>query len=165
MSVVFEMFFSSKVVMLNSTITPGLSFRDVNIPLKELDMTANNSILGNAIKQAAAESTSVDDDNRLDVSQQLLANIQTIIDCNNEDIKRVAKAYGYKSKKKLEQDLMKVGISYSELGISFTPCRTLKDSYTGIENLDDINLPLSATDEEIGIAARKAMSLCTSIYK
>lgn len=75
----------------------------------------------------------------------------------------IRQKYGYKSKKKYEQDLMYIFLKLSSYEYLFSPSHTDKGGSTALDK--DITLSLSTTDEEIGITARKAMTLCTSIYK
>lgn len=46
---------------------------------------------------------------------------------------------------------------------TLSPSHTDKDGSTSLDK--DIILSLSVSDEEIGLEVRKAMNICTSIYK
>ena len=74
--------------------------------------------------------------------------------------------YGYKTKKSLFKNMRSVSITLSDkILVSPSHQDGLDYSFLGLEQSNDLFLNKNATDEEIGVAARKAMSLCTSIYK
>lgn len=155
--------FSSKFIDIRSMVNAGLSFPDINVSPLILEIECTNNELGSAIKDRLSKSIEIAVDDRVRIIRERDLNVYE--EYENQHSKNLIKQFGYRGKKKFEQDLESLGLGIANQQYYFRPCRTFKDSYTGIENIEDITLPLSATDEEVGIAARKAMALCTSVYK
>lgn len=155
--------FSSKFINIQSMVNAGLSFPDINISPIILEIGCTNNELGLAIKDRLSKSTEIAINDRVRVIRE--RNLNAYEEYESQHLKELIKQFGYRGKKKYEQDLESIGLGIANQQYFFRPCRTFKDSYTAIENIEDITLPLSATDEEVGMAARKAMKLCTSIYK
>jgi hypothetical protein len=156
--------FGENFIKLITYINAGLSIVDINYDAIILDIDCNDTELGRAVKKALMQSVVIEDGKeRSKVCQESVLNQDIIKDKMSEADTEIRQKYGYKSKKKYEQDLMYIFLKLSSYEYLFSPSHTDKGGSTALDK--DITLSLSTTDEEIGITARKAMTLCTSIYK
>ena len=158
------MIFGKNFIKLITYINAGLSIVDINYEAIILDINCNNVELGQKIKKVLTQSTIVQNGRKRTKNCQESINNQSYIKNKmNEQDKVIRQKYTYKSKKNYERDLMYIFLKLSSFEYVLSPSHTNKNGSTTLDK--DITLALSATDEEIGIVARKTMLLCTSIYK
>ena len=156
--------FGDNFIKLITYINAGLSIVDKNYDAIILDIDCTNEELGREVKEALMRSTVIEDaGERSKICQESMLNQDEIKNKMNEADIEIRKKYGYKNKKKYEQDLMYIFLKLNKNEYTFSPSHTDKNGSTSLDK--DIILSLSVPDEEIGLEARKAMNLCTSIYK
>ncbi|MDY6451135.1 contact-dependent growth inhibition system immunity protein [Acinetobacter faecalis] len=156
--------FGGSFIKLITYINAGLSIVDKNYDPIILDIECTNEELGWAVKKALIRSTVIEDGGeRSRICQESMLNQDAIKNKMNDVDSEIRKKYGYKNKKKYEQDLMYIFLKLNKKEYTFSPSHTDKDGSTSLDK--DFILSLSISDEEMGLEARKAMSLCTSIYK
>ena len=156
--------FGDNFIKLITYINAELSIVNKNYDAIILDIDCTNEELGREVKEALMRSTVIEDaGERSKICQESMLNQDEIKNKMNEADIEIRKKYGYKNKKKYEQDLMYIFLKLNKNEYTFSPSHTGKDGSTSLDK--DIILSLSVPDEEIGLEARKAMNLCTSIYK
>lgn len=169
MSMGIDFDFTEKFICLQSTISAGFTFPNVDIEPIYLDIDVDNEILGQKIKEALSKSVDILDGNeRHLISKKFFSpeHIEKITQIRKDRAKALKKRYGYRKLKDLERDYKTVFISLSEEGdYEMNPSLTKRGGATGFDAGHEIIIPKDNSDEQIGAAARHVMSLCKSVYK
>lgn len=168
MSIAIDFSFTEKFICIQSEISVGLTFVNFDIEPIILDIDVDDETLGKNIREALSKSIDVlDGKERGKICDYLLsdASLENRRNISKQQSKELKQRYGYKTLKNLERDYMYVDISLSDYEYEFVPCITNRGGATGIENINDIIICNGSSDMEIGMAARRAMALCKSIYK
>lgn len=168
MSINIDFSFTEKFICIQSRISAGLSFTNLDIEPIYLDINSNNIILGQKIREALSKSIDVLDGNERSKITELLLSPEYQKQRENilkQREKELKKKYGYKTIKDLNRDYMYVGICLNNSTYKFSPSLTNRGGSTGLGKEHNIFISLDSTDEEIGNTVRIAMSLCKSIYK
>ena len=154
-------YFNDKYIEVISWIDGGISVFNYDFTPILLPVDISNIILGDSIKKALEANFKIPAEQ---VNDYLFSPIWSEKD--QERQKKLMQTYGYKTKKSLFKNMRSVSITLSDkILVSPSHQDGLDFSFLGLEQSNDLILNKNATDEEIGVAARKAMSLCTSIYK
>lgn len=156
--------FGSKFIEIETYIEAGLAFRNIKIDPIVLSIDCSDAQLGQAIKNSLFQSEVIEDASKRMKYIQQFAEDSMAQEKMKSEMKNIIKLFDYKSIKDFKRDLMVISLNMDK-AIMLTPSHTRKlGGFSGI-NGKDITVSIDAMDEAVGIAAREAMSLCTSIYK
>lgn len=162
--------FTEKFICLYSTISAGLTFDNLE-DQTYLDINIDNATLGEKIKETLTRSIDILDPNErrrfgdYRLSPEYLEWLTTYQKQKSKELKQI---YGYRTLKELERDYMYVSIHLQKDQCSYKmlPSIFRRGGPTALEDTKyHVYIPISSTAEDIGVAARRAMSYCKSIYK
>lgn len=137
----------------------NMKFRDCKAYNEYFDHSVSNEILGKAILTALNKSKAFDKYDH-EVFQEM-----SDIKHYNAWVKTAIDRYSYKNKAKMFKCMLILSVSYKDSYISFMPrhqCKSEAWEGTGKNGEDHVIIPADSTDEEIGAAARLALSRCSS---
>jgi hypothetical protein len=155
-----EVGFNGDFFQVISVSSGMLSYPELTSEVRYLEPDADDSALGDALRLALGESKQVS----IAEFQKIFASgeIQRI---GEERNKYAMKKYSYKSKRAMFRKMMCCWINISENQIQIKPTHHNSiDGYSGISLDGDeiLNLPVNATDAELGAALREGFNRCTS---
>lgn len=134
----------------------GLLFNDPTVLPILLKPNEDAALIGAAVRESLRNSKELEND-----EFQKLFHSGEIQKNSEEWEKELILRYGYKSSKSIYTDLKKCTIHESEGNISFSP--TLHyglQAWCGMDDVEDVVVTSTSSDEEIGMALIEALSRC-----